>query len=686
MRRFTALVMITLMIPIIIFGQRSRNKNDEKECVICHAQWHQDLNASDQLLPEIQTSIIIDGKPGVVSDREMCISCHDGYVLDSREVFSSENHQGELDKGHLKIQGLPLGTDDEIYCGTCHTPHALKPKHTGGLAPFLREEVTDSKLCLNCHSDRAEDHTNHPIHVAVLEHDMPDNSFFGENDNLECMTCHPIHGTESVMGVRGEDRSELCSACHEPYFNIQLTDHDLSTAFKNSPGSIGPSLENQDACAACHTSHNGKGKAMWAMDLNQADGQNGYCLGCHSDDGLGREKIFSHAGHPVSNEPMNQAIPSLGIQSGDKLLCISCHDPHQWEYSRKHAVTEANEEGTEYTSFLRLPDDTQGQLCIACHSEQRSIKDSDHSVVRSGFQQHFSSTGTFHGQCSACHDTHGPEGLRINDGDPQADLTRGLCESCHSEAHYPSTVGGFDHPLGDELKAGVDLPNYNGTLTCITCHDPHQWGTTRDPSMAADLKGNDANSFLRVGNWPEPGLCLTCHSDQESVLETDHDLSDADHSSCSFCHTAHNSIAEYGILNQWNETAGETYNEKFCLSCHQTDGSAHEKIPQAWTHPREYGTVTPNARGTGDWEDFPLFDRDKPNKDFGFVDCFTCHDPHKWSFRDDLAKPNSENDEGDYMTSFLRNPSQETLCTDCHGPNTLWKYNYFHDPVKRKRY
>ncbi len=687
MKRYLILILLAGLFPTAIWPQLARTRNDEKECVICHAQWHPKQNAPDQLLPEINVSTIIDGKPGVVSDREMCISCHDGYVLDSREVFSSKNHQRGMDKAHIKIQNLPLGTDDEIYCGTCHTPHALKPERAGGLAPFLREAVTSSALCLDCHSGQEKDHVNHPIHVQVSSgNKLPNASFFGKNDQMECMTCHPIHGSQGVTGVTGQDRSELCSACHEDYFDIQLTDHDLTTTLKIKNSTIGPNLEEQDVCAACHSSHNGKGKTMWTMQLKQTDGPNGYCLGCHSDDGPGREKTFSHSGHPIAHEQIKKDIPALGIKAGAELLCTSCHNPHQWEYSRKHAVTAAEEEGTEYTSFLRLPDDAQGQLCTACHSEQKAIKDSDHSVVRAGFQQHFKSTGVFNGQCSACHDTHAASGLKISSTNSNTDLTRSLCESCHSEAHYPTTVGGFDHPMGEKLTADHELPGYDGKLTCITCHDPHQWGTVRETSLAVDLDGNDANSFLRIANWPEPGLCINCHEDQQTVLKTDHDLSDADHNACSFCHSSHNSMSEYGILSVWDESAGETFNEKFCFSCHQDQASAAKKIPQAWNHPREYGTITHPVRGTGEWIDFPLFDRDQPSETFGFIDCFTCHDPHKWSFKADLAKTRSENDEGDYMTSFLRNPSHKTLCTDCHGTNTLWKYNYYHDPVKRKRY
>ncbi|NQV14170.1 cytochrome c3 family protein [bacterium] len=670
------------------YGQpKKRDRKVSFDCVVCHVTWHDDIDETKSLIPDIDAPIQIEGLPANIPTAAMCFTCHDGTVKDSRQVFSSNNHQQNLDLSHAKVQGLPLDKNGEIYCGTCHTPHSLKPLEPGGLAPFLREEVKNSALCLNCHSDQAQDHKSHPIHVRIgPQHNMASAAFFGENNNIECMTCHPVHGKENTTGVKGEDRKDLCVSCHEPYFNIELTDHDLSTSLETKGAAIGPSLGDQDACAACHSSHAGKDDSMWFTKLKKSDGKNAFCLSCHIDDGLAREKAFTHLGHPVSNKRLEKNIPALGIKAGDELQCSACHDPHQWEYSKKHAVTTANEEGTEYTSFLRLPDDAKGQLCSACHTEQEFINVSDHDVSRAGFQQHFRSSGVYNGQCSTCHDNHGAGGFKVSVSGVDADLSRMLCESCHSEPHYPTTVGGFDHPLGGKPVPKTDLPTYLGGMTCITCHDPHIWGAKRDTSLTTDMIGSDANSFLRISNWPKPELCLSCHAEMEAVLGTDHDLSDGDHSACSFCHTAHNSQAQYGILSFWDESAGASYNEKFCFSCHRAGGIAGEKIPQAWNHPHEYGTVTPNERGTGDWVDFPLFGETKPGRSFGFIDCFTCHDTHKWSFKEELSKEISGNMEGDYMTSFLRNPSHKTLCTDCHGTNTIWKYNYYHDPVKRKRY
>ncbi len=686
MNRYTTILITWLILFNVGFGQKSKSDKEEKKCVVCHVQWHENRNQPEQLIPKIETNIFLDGRPAIVSHEKMCLSCHDGYVLDSREVFSSANHRGSLDKSHLKIQDLPMGQDEEIYCGTCHTPHALKPKRRTGLAPFLREKVTNSKLCLDCHSDEARDHKSHPIHVSQpAGHNMPRDAFFGNNNQVECLTCHPMHRTQVAYGVREKDRSELCSACHDSYFNIELTDHDLPSQTSNSK-TMKQAQIKQDVCATCHSSHDGVGNAMWTMEVNKQDGDNGYCLGCHSSEGVGNGKAFAHTGHPVAGEQLNKTIPSLGVKSGDQLLCVTCHDPHQWDYSQSHTLSSKNEEGSELTSFLRLPDDELGQLCTACHTEMEAIARSDHSAVRSGFQEHFKTSDRSEGQCSTCHETHAATPYNLIAVDSDGDLTRALCESCHDEIHIYNAEMGYKHPLGVAFENKSNLPTYQGQLTCITCHDPHQWGVVRDSSLTGNLRGVDANSFLRVANWPEPGLCLSCHENQQTILETDHDLSDDEQNACSVCHSTHEAQGEYGILSVWDANDGETYNERFCFSCHREGGSAAKKIPEAWTHPQEYGTITHNLRGTGEWIDFPLFDQDKPNKSVGFVDCFTCHDTHKWSFNDKLASHHSENDEGDFMTSFLRNPSKNTLCTDCHGVNTLWKYKYYHDPLKRKRY
>lgn len=679
---FLALVGTTLI------GQHNPDgRKVSLDCVTCHVSWHENIDPEKSLMPDVEAPIQIQGMPARIPTAIMCFTCHDGTINDSREVFGSDNHQMGMDAKHLDIQGLPLDKNGDIYCGTCHTPHSLTPSGAGGLAPFLREEKINSDLCISCHSNQASDHTNHPTKIKVSPgHSMPPNTFWGKDGTIECMTCHPIHGREAVIGVTGNDRTELCSSCHEAYFDIKLTDHDLSSALKNRSSGIGPVLGGEDPCSACHVSHNAKADHMWSMEVDPKSGENGYCIGCHSDNGLGQEKIFTHAGHPVEKYTIRKAIPALGIKAGDKLLCKSCHDPHQWEFSQKHTVNAGNEEGTEYTSFLRLPDDAQGQLCVTCHTDQSKMFESDHSVAREGFQQLFRESNTLHGQCTVCHGAH----TDALEGSTEDDPYTVLCMRCHDGQSYPTSVVHNNHPIGVPFNSKSNLMGYEKDgqtlLSCNTCHDPHEWGRTVESSQTADLNGDDRNSFLTLSNWPEPKLCLDCHPEQETLLNSDHDMTEDDRSACGLCHAAHNAETEYGIFAQWGDAPGASFNEKHCFSCHSAGGSASAKVVEGYSHPREFGILSPVARGTGEWLDFPLFTEAGPSMTVGHIDCFTCHDPHTWSYKSEQAKPGEGNEEGNDITSFLRNPSQLTLCTDCHGESTLWKYNYYHDPVKRKRY
>ena len=687
--RYLLRILLTLGL-IVGTGLAQPKKRDRQiflDCVDCHAGWNDLKHPELSLLPIIDAPIQIEGMPAHIPTLRMCFTCHDGTVKDSREVFTSKNHQMGMSLKHIKVEGLPLDKNGQIYCGTCHTPHSLKPAQQGGLAPFLRKEKINSELCLSCHSGQAKDHVNHPIKVKPSpDNHMPESTFWGVDGTMECMTCHPIHGQQAVTGVTGNDRSELCSACHESYFNLRLTDHDLTVSLANKAGNIGPTIEERDPCSACHLSHNGKAKAMWSMELDPKLGKNGYCLGCHTMDGVGQAKTFKHQGHPTTGHPAARNIAELGIRKGDGLSCRTCHDPHQWDFAMKHSVTPANEEGTEYNSFLRLPDDAQGQLCVACHADQSSMFNSDHSVSREGFQQYFREANTLHGQCTVCHGTHEADLAAQAEGDPY----KILCLRCHDGERYPTSVVHNNHPMGVPFKSLSGLGGYEEggqtLLSCNTCHNPHKWGTSVTKSRTEDLQGDDRNSFLTLSNWPKPGLCLDCHPEQVTILKTDHDLTEVGKNACSQCHTPHNAASEYGIFAKWDGAPGESFNEKHCFSCHSEQGVAAKKQVAGYAHPREFGTLPPSARGIGPWLQFPLFTDEGPSESVGHIDCFTCHNPHQWSYRADLQQPKGENEEGNDLTSFLRNPSQLTLCTDCHGENTLWKYNYYHDPVKRKRY
>jgi nitrate/TMAO reductase-like tetraheme cytochrome c subunit len=80
----------------------------------------------------------------------------------------------------------------------------------------------------------------------------------------------------------------------------------------------------------------------------------------------------------------------------------------------------------------------------------------------------------------------------------------------------------------------------------------------------------------------------------------------------------------------------------------------------------------------------PLFDVDGREKNVGNISCPTCHNAHEWdpSLKEMVAGKEAK---GNTVKNFrfLRSMSYNTFCMDCHGPDAIYRYMYFHDPEKR---
>ena len=63
----------------------------------------------------------------------------------------------------------------------------------------------------------------------------------------------------------------------------------------------------------------------------------------------------------------------------------------------------------------------------------------------------------------------------------------------------------------------------------------------------------------------------------------------------------------------------------------------------------------------------------------------SCHNPHKWNGRKDNGP--GRKTEVDVINSSLNvTNTEDFVCSDCHGLDSLFRYKYFHSPSSRKKH
>jgi hypothetical protein len=109
----------------------------------------------------------------------------------------------------------------------------------------------------------------------------------------------------------------------------------------------------------------------------------------------------------------------------------------------------------------------------------------------------------------------------------------------------------------------------------------------------------------------------------------------------------------------------------------------------------------------------PVYDSQGRSAERGDITCLTCHDAHCWepprraaksvgqvanlsdvSDLSDLSDPSNPSDKsdvfaapgsGNVLNSFLRQRSEDQICKHCHGVWGLWRYSFYHSPLRSKR-
>nr|WP_163328137.1 cytochrome c3 family protein [Desulfurobacterium thermolithotrophum] len=337
-------------------------------------------------------------RKSVANDSALCLTCHKGKDTEgTSHDFLKKKNLPPQERIKIKERGK---------CSACHTPH--NPKFKLLWSRDLGEgETINSRMCGSCHTKggiagnkTVGEHT-HPIgkkvkspeNIKLVEYSglpLIDQTTGcpvknGKSGLMDCVTCHnPHNGADKGRLIRYpiEGDSKLCISCHTQQARVIGTDHDMRVVNKNFKNALGKDVLKDGVCSACHVPHRAKDNLLWAIDVKRITDNklSNYCLTCHSEDGIAKEKSIKYYFHPSKKEGVViRDINRPGrkgdwpiydengkrVKVGGQITCETCHNPHIWSRWSDRGPGKPVE-GNITNSFLRN-DQLKGSICVDCH-------------------------------------------------------------------------------------------------------------------------------------------------------------------------------------------------------------------------------------------------------------------------------------------------------------------------------
>ena len=465
-----------------------------RECLACHIDWMPGFRDESSLMARFESA---PDSP-VASREEVCLACHDGSVVDSREsVWRDHGHRsGTKLPSHLAAPGeLPV-RDGALTCRTCHSAHE-RPV-SGNLfhdAIWLRGNVQPHSLCVSCHQQQTQGMGMHPL--GAMEVALPENLVAAgahasvEGNQITCTACHRAHGGASDALLVMPDRSgDMCLSCHERLDDTHFggsaefshpLGESLSREQKSAMASLGrPADAGQSVqCLSCHRMHHGlEGDDL----LVEPAASSALCVRCHAE----QSPVLSGPHNFAASGSISNALNESGRQVG---ACRVCHSVHRAVGEKMWAATAA-------------PPEDESEACIACHAKGFAGLPPFPALVHGTSREPSGELTDVAGVgCADCHNVHGgaaPPGLIA--ADPES--PRSLCLDCHDVAESID-ISLHQSPLLAETP--------NADNFCGPCHRPH-----------APLRGQQSPEsapnpmwFAPLGSQPDhhpDRLCTGCHS------------------------------------------------------------------------------------------------------------------------------------------------------------------------------
>lgn len=407
---------------------------------------------------------------------DMCLSCHDGSVVDSRfKVWSTRHHTTDAAPSSavkIPVDTFPLDANGHMTCATCHTAHALPDSCDISTVIFLRRPNVDSSLCLACHADHAaKNKFQHP--VGRMKDPIPQSivaaggKTSSDGHMVFCQTCHEPHGARNAW-MLVLPPAQLCVACH-PEKNMPESPtiagssvHHIGQVYHgfeppatllNARAIFG--AKGELGCMSCHRLHDAASNKSLLIVKNE---KGSFCIECHKD----KQGIQKSKHDPATSEWGKK----LEFVSGGP--CVDCHPIHGPRDKGVIWQKIANKEKKE-------------QLCEICH-QSGGLGKPVHSL-------HFGKTLTLTPQvpldkpvlgrdkrliCSSCHDIH-----QISQNQKLLKAGRqdsALCLACHFEMKgVLGTLHDLRNSVPDACNVQAETAAQSGP--CGGCHVEHQAST-----------------------------------------------------------------------------------------------------------------------------------------------------------------------------------------------------------------
>jgi len=466
----------------------------------------------------------------------LCFQCHDGVVNDDRFVWRSDlyHHPVGVTPETAPPEGLPLDSDGQLACTTCHSPHGtltlgeLKEgnveerirHHAPAGEQFTRLLRSDASLCLACHEGTAHQGALAQLDFGDQGHLVGEalSKALAQREGAEadptqgaCLTCHAVHGAPSESLMRSPDDGTLCLSCHpdkaDPEQNHRRDDEVFAAAAAADIPFGGPSGD----CALCHDVEGGTRPGLLA-DAGER------CATCHTD-------VHLRGDH---------------ASIGEGVPCLSCHDVH----------------GNDAAHLLHLdgtPTTADPNACSTCHKPRKGFhpETQGHGIGSVGLT------------CADCHDAHRP-------------VPTPTCGTCHEEQHTLAAAGGHGgqtctdcHSPHHDVKRPAPEGAQAASVPCLGCHGPK--GTVASARLA--FYEHPEAVFTPNGERWKPLAGLRLYDDQGRV-QPEGELGDL---SCGSCHQTHGPDAKKADHLRISGVSTS------CAACHGANGLPYYR----WFHSPE---------------------------------------------------------------------------------------------------